>query len=336
MITRDVSRLLPGIAVILLGGGIAHLLSTSVLGVNRLILAVAVGVVLANVVGVPEWAAPGVATHNRWLEVGIVLMGARVAVNQLLAVGPMLLVLIVGFLGFSLLAVEFVARGVFDVPDRLGSLLAAGYAVCGVSAVVAVSSGVRARSDEIAYAVATILLFDAATLAVYPVIGRLLDLPDIVFGVWSGISMISTGPVVAAGFAYSEQAGQWATVTKLGRNVFIGVVAVLYAFYYARRESDGDSSTRAELRHLWEQFPAFVLGFVLVAGAASLGVFSPTDVALLERGYQWLFLVAFVGLGTSIEIESMRNTGIEPLLVVLTALLTVSVLSLLSSMLVFG
>ncbi|MFD1685420.1 YeiH family protein [Halobellus litoreus] len=336
MTRRDVTRSLPGIALLAVGGVLAHLLATTVLGVNRLLLAVGLGVLLANAVGVPDWAAAGVETRDRWLELGIVLMGARVAVDQLLATGPTLLLLVVGFLAFSLVFVELLAREVFGIPDRLGSLLAAGYSICGVSAIVAVSSGVRAKGEQIAYAVATILLFDAMTLAIYPVIGRLLALPDVVFGVWSGISMVSTGPVVAAGFAYSEQAGQWATITKLGRNVFIGVVAVLYAVYYARRDSVGDATGVADWRSLWAQFPTFVLGFVAVAAVASAGLLSPGVVSLFERGYQWLFLLAFVGLGTSIEIENLRNTGIEPLLVVLTALGTVSVLSLLASILVFG
>ena len=334
MIARNTARVAPGVAVLVAGAAVAHVLST-VVGVNRLILAVGLGVVVANSVGTPEWAEDGLATHKLWLETGIVLMGARIAVDQLLSVRLSLLVLVVGFLGFSLLFVELVARNVFEIPDRLGSLLAAGYSICGVSAIVAVSSGVRAKSEQIAYAVATILLFDAVTLAVYPTIGRLLDLSDIVFGVWSGISMVSTGPVVAAGFAYSEQAGQWATITKLGRNVFIGVVAVLYAVYYARRDSD-DASAAASWRSLWEQFPTFVLGFVAVAAVASAGLIPSAIVSLLERGYQWLFLVAFVGLGTSIEIRNLRNTGVQPLLVVLASLLTVSGLSLLASLLVFG
>jgi len=146
--------------------------------------------------------------------------------------------------------------------------------------------------------------------------------------------MVSTGPVVAAGFAYSEQAGQWATITKLGRNVFIGVVAVLYAVYYARRDSEGSSA--ASWRSLWEQFPTFVLGFAAVAAVASTGVLPAGVLSLFERGYQWLFLVAFVGLGTSIEIRNLRNTGARPLLVVLASLLTVSALSLLAAVLAFG
>ncbi|QGN06734.1 putative sulfate exporter family transporter [Halorhabdus sp. CBA1104] len=332
---RRYSRLLPGIGLLVAGAGLARGLSATVLGLNELLVAVGLGMVVGNTVGVPEWASNGVDTQKLWLETGIVLMGARIAIGQLFAVGVELLALVVGFLIFSLLFVEMIARNVFRINERLGSLLAAGYSICGVSAIVAVSGGIKAKSEQIAYAVATILLFDAVTLAVYPVVGRVLALPDIVFGTWAGVSMVSTGPVVAAGFAYSPQAGEWATVTKLGRNIFIGVVAVLYAIYYARRHDDGQADG-VSWRYFWAQFPKFVVGFVLMATIASLGWLSSTDVALLESAYQGLFLVAFVGLGMEIDLREMRSTGIRPVVVVLSALLVVSVLSLVSSFVLFG
>lgn len=333
--TRSVSRMVPGLLLLVLGGGVARLVATTLLPISELIVAVGLGALVANTIGVPGWGRDGIVTHKLWLETGIVLMGARITIGQLFGVGPSLLLFVVGFLTVSLVIVEATARNVFRINERLGSLLAAGYSVCGVSAIVAVSGGIRAKSEQIAYAVATILLFDAATLAVYPIIGRVLQLPDIVFGTWAGVSMVSTGPVVAAGFAYSPQAGEWATVTKLGRNVFIGVIAVLYAIYYARRHDAGQAEG-VSWRYIWEQFPKFVVGFVVMATVASLGWLSSEDVALLKSGYQGLFLVAFVGLGMEIDLREMRSTGIKPVLVVLSALLIVSVLSLLTSFVLFG
>ncbi len=327
--------LLPGVVVLVGGGLVAEVLSRTVLPVSALIVAVGVGIVVSNGVGLGEWATDGVETHKLWLETGIVVMGARVAVDRIVAAGPELLLFVVGFLVFSLVFVEVVGRVVFSIPDRLASLLAAGYSVCGVSAVVAVAGSVRPRSEQLAYAVGAVLLFDALTLLVYPVIGRLLALPDAVFGTWAGVSMVSTGPVVAAGFAYSAEAGQWATVTKLGRNVFIGVVAVVYAVYYTRHDDAADAGG-ATLSRLWGQFPKFVLGFVAVAAITSAGLLAQADVELLERGYRWLFLFAFVGLGADIDIRGIRRTGARPLLVVLSALVVVSALSLVLSMAVFG
>ena len=336
--TNRILELLPGLAVLLVGAGAAYGLSQTIRGINELILAIVIGFLVTNTVGLPDWTESGIGTHKIWLETGIVLMGARIALDQLLAVGPQMLLVIVAFLVFTVVYVEFLSRNVFGITDRMGSLLAAGSSICGVSAIVAVSGGVRAKSEQITYAVATILVFDALTLMAYPIIGRLLELPNIVFGAWAGISMFSTGPVVAAGATYSQEAAEWATITKLGRNIFIGLLAIAYAVYYARQSSgDADSdSIGNKWLYVWKQFPKFVIGFLVVIVVVSLGLLSGSEVETMRNLYQWLFLVAFVGLGANIQLRKMRNTGLKPILTVFTAFLTVSVLSLLTSIFLFG
>lgn len=334
-----VIELLPGLAVLLAGAGTAYGLSQTILGINELILAIVIGFLVTNTVGLPDWAATGIDTHKIWLETGIVLMGARIALDQLLAIGPQMLLIIVAFLVFTVVYVEFLSRNVFGLTDRMGSLLAAGSSICGVSAVVAVSGGVRAKSEQIAYAVATILIFDALTLTVYPTIGRLLELSDIVFGAWAGISMFSTGPVVAAGATYSQEAAEWATITKLGRNIFIGLLAIAYAIYYARQNDGGDAPSDLvgnKWVYVWKQFPKFVIGFLVVIVVVSLGLLSGPEIETMRNLYHWFFLIAFVGLGASIHLRKMRNTGIKPILTMFTAFLTVSVLSLVTSIFLFG
>ncbi len=319
-----VRRLLPGLFALCLGALVARTLATA-LGVNHLLFAIALGVLAANVVGIPTRLEAGIATHNLWLGAGIVLMGASISVETILEVGAPVLVLLLAAVGSSLVAVELLARNVFGLPDRLGSLLAAGASICGVSAVVGVAGAIRAREEQIAYAAGTVLLFDAITIVVYPLVGDLLGLSGTVFGIWAGISMFSTGPVVAVGFAHSDLAGQWATVTKLSRNALIGVVVLAYASYYARR---GGGGGRPSLRTLWDEFPKFVLGFLALALIASAGVLSSTQQTSIENAYNWLFVLAFVGLGTEIRLADIRTTGATPALVVLLAFLVTSVCSL--------
>lgn len=86
--------------------------------------------------------------------------------------------------------------------------MAAGTGIYGVSAVVAVARSINTDEEPIAYAAGTVLLFDAVSIIAYPAIGTLLSVPDRVFGVWPGLSTFGTGPTVAAGFPYSETAGQ--------------------------------------------------------------------------------------------------------------------------------
>ncbi|PCR89195.1 YeiH family protein [Natrinema ejinorense] len=318
-----VRRLLPGFVALCLGAVLARSLAR-VVGVNHLLVAIALGVVVTNAVGLPDELEPGVATHKLWLGSGIVLMGASISTATVLEVGGPVFLVVIAITGITLAVVELLARNVFGLSERLGTLLAAGASICGVSAVVAVAGAVRAREEEVAYAAATVLLFDAITIVVYPIVGDLLDLSGAVFGTWAGVSMFSTGPAVAVGFAYSDVAGQWATITKLSRNALIGVVVLGYASYYA---GSGDGTT-ASVRTLWAEFPKFVLGFLALAVLSSLGVFSSAQQASIENAYNWLFLLAFVGLGTEIRLADVRNTGVVPAFVVLLALLVGSLLSL--------
>ncbi len=315
--------LLPGVAALLVGAALADALAP-LLGINALFLAILLGLVLANAVGVPEPVRPGVETHGRFLVAGIVLMGALVSVGTVLEIGPSVLGVVVGTAAFTLLAVELLSRNVFGLAGRLGSLLAAGASICGVSAVAGVAGAISARERDVAYAAATILLFDAVTLVVYPVVGDTLGLSGPVFGIWAGVSMFSTGPVVAVGFAHSELAGQWATMTKLARNALIGVVVLAYATYYAREGGRDSSTARAVL----DGFPTFVLGFLALVAVASTGVLTASQEALIETAYGWLFLVAFVGLGTEIRLSALRDAGVLPVVVVSLAFLAASGLSL--------
>ena len=326
----SVRRLLPGLVALCLGALLARGIA-GVAGINHLLLAIALGFLAANAVGIPERLEPGISTHELWLGAGIVLMGVSISVETVLEVGGLVLVVVIGVTATTLLVVELLARNVFGLADRMGSLLAAGASICGVSAVVAVAGSIRAREEQVAYAAGTVLLFDAITIVVYPIIGDLLNLPSMIFGTWAGVSMFSTGPVVAVGFAYSEVAGQWATMTKLTRNALIGAVVLVYASYYARSTGGG----RPSLRTLWDEFPKFVLGFLAVALVASAGALSTGQQTSIENAYNWLFVVAFVGLGTEIRLRDLRNTGVAPAVVVLLALLVTSALSLAALVLLF-
>ena len=325
-----VGRTLPGIVALCLGALAARWFAALV-GINELLLAIGLGVALANTVGVPDPLRVGMETHDVWLAAGIVLLGSSLTVGSVLETGSSVLLLVVAAVTGTVFIVEAVARNVAGVTERLGSLLAAGAGICGVSAVVAVGGAIRAKETQIAYAAGVVLLIDAITIVVYPIVGSVLDLSGIVFGVWAGVSMLSTGPVVAVGFAHSEVAGQWATMTKLARNALIGAVALGYASYYARRGSGGPTS----LRMLWANFPKFVLGFLAFVGLASVGVFAPEQRASMASAVDWLFLVAFVGLGTEIRVADLRRTGVVPALVVFTAVSIVSVLSLSVALAVF-
>jgi len=335
----------PGVGLLVVLAVAARLASEVVPHASALVVAVALGIVVANTAGLPAALRTGARTHKLWLEAGIVLMGARVSLSTLLSAGPQLAVLVVGVVLATILLVETLSAFVFDVQSELGSLLAAGASVCGVSAAVGVAGSIRADEDQLAYAAGTILLFDVVTLFVYPALAGPLGLSDRAFGVWAGLTMFSTGPVTAAGFAVSDLAGRWATVTKLTRNLLLGVLVGAYSIRYANAtddagalddadatddaaQSDGGRARGAfSVGELWRTFPKFVLGFFAVVVVSSTPLVSEAARTQLTHAYRWLFLLAFAGLGLSVEFEDLRSTGLTPIVLLCTTLVVSSALA---------
>jgi uncharacterized integral membrane protein (TIGR00698 family) len=314
----------PGVALLVGLGLLAHG-AAAVVGVTPLLLAVAVGALVGNVVSLPRAVEEGTALHSRFLDAGIVLLGANVVVSEILDAGVVVLLLVVGVVAVGLPLGEVLGRrlGLSSTPS---CLLAAGASVCGVSAATTVAGILDARGEDLAAVVAAILVFDAVTLAAFPLVGALLDLSARQFGVWAGLSMFSTGPVTAAGFTYAPAAGRWATVTKLTRNALLGLVALVYV----ARLQDRDDTDTSRLAHLRAGVPPFILGFLVLAAAASAGVVGETGVALADRASTALFTLAFAGLGLDIRVEGMRRVGASPLVALLGHLLVVSALTLLA------
>lgn len=317
---RRAAELLPGLLLLVAVAGFARLVGEAVPLVSPLVIAIALGAVLGNAVGRPSWARAGVGTHKLLLETAIVLLGVGFSLDAIVRAGPTLVGLVIGIVALGLVLVEGLSRLV-GLNGRMGSLLAAGSSICGVSAIAAASSACDAEDAEVAHAAATILLFDAVTIVAFPALGRALALDPQSFGVWAGLAMFSTGPVAAAGFAYSAVAGKWATITKLTRNALIGVVAGLFSLRYAvARDADGGGWSP---RRIWADFPKFLVGFLVLAALTGFGAIPPAAQSSLATASDALFLLAFAGLGFDIRYERMREAGLRPVAVVGATLLIV-------------
>jgi len=318
--------IVPGLGLLFVLGFLAKFTAFFVHVGSILIPAILIGVGFANVYKIPKWAESGVAYHKLLLKVGIVFMGVSVKFEALFRAGPRVILIIIAILPLTILVTEILARFVFNLEDQVGSLLASGAGICGVSAVIAVAGCIEAKKEHITYAITTILIFDLLTLLIFPPLGRWLELPEIAFGVWVGISMLSTGPVTAAGFTYSKVAGQWATITKLSRNIFISFVVVFYSIVYTR--PDGARIKSNQFGTIWRNFPNFILGFIGFMFLANSGFLSISQITILENLIEWLFLFAFVGLGLEMNVGKLRKTGIRPLFLTFVTILISSVSSL--------
>src|SRR5258705_5651905 len=183
----------------------------------------------------------------------------------------------------------------FGLRPKLTSLLAVGSAVCGVSAIIATQGAIEADEEDASYAIAAVLALGAISLFTFPLIGHSLHLSDHAYGLWAGLAVDNTAEATAAGALYSDAAGKLAVLAKTTRNAMIGFVVLGYAIYWASRGEAKTISNQAAF--LWQKFPKFVLGFLLISFLASVGLFGKPQLTALGNLSRWAFLLTFAGVG---------------------------------------
>src|SRR3989441_2528613 len=280
--------------------------------IEYVLWAIVFGLVVSNTVGVPELFRKGVETYEFWLKVGIVLLGVRFLLGDVVKLGGVSLVCVALELAVAIAIMTALGRA-FRLTPKLVSLLAIGSSICGVSAIIAAKGAIDADDEDASYAIAAILALGALSLFVFPVIGRAFGMTDNAYGLWVGLAVDNTAEATAAAALSSDAAGRFAVLAKTTRNATIGFVVLAYALYWIRR--GGVPAIGNKAAFLWQKFPKFVLGFLVISGVATAGVFSrpqSTDLANLSR---WAFLFSFAGIGLRTNIRTLSNQGWRPLVV---------------------
>jgi len=280
--------------------------------IEYVLWAILYGLIVSNVAGVPAVFRPGVATYEFWLKAGIVLLGVRFLLGDVLKMGGVSVVFVVIELTISIVLMTLLGRWL-KLSPKLTSLLAIGSSICGVSAIIAAKGAIDADDEDASYAIAAILALGAFSLFAFPAIGHLLGLSDHAFGLWAGLAVDNTAEATAAGALYSDAAAKFAVLAKTARNATIGFVVLAYAIYWSRKSQADRVSHKAAF--LWQKFPKFVLGFLLISALATAGVFAKaqtTDIANLSR---WAFLLTFAGVGLQTNLRELRKQGLRPLAV---------------------
>lgn len=277
--------------------------------IEYVLWAILIGLAVSNTVGIPAVFRPGVATYEFWLKAGIVLLGSRFLLGDVLKLGGLSLSLVVLELAIAFTFMTLLGRW-FKLRPKLTSLLAVGSAVCGVSAIIATKGAIEADDEDASYAIAAILAIGAISLFTFPLIGHWLHLSDRAFGMWAGLAVDNTAEAAAAGALYSDAAAKIAVLAKTTRNAMIGFVVLGYAIYWASRGQAQAIGNKATF--LAEKFPKFVLGFLLISVLATAGLFSKEQLGSLANLSRWAFLLTFAGVGLRTNIRELKAQGLRP------------------------
>jgi uncharacterized integral membrane protein (TIGR00698 family) len=307
----------PGLAVAAAATVVSLLLGSLAEALSPMLVAIVLGAVLANTVHLPAALEPGLGyAAKTLLRGGVVLLGAQLALGDVLALGGggiVLAVLVVG-LGFG---AALLSGRLLRVPAGLTLLIGAGFSVCGAAAVAGAQSAVRASKEHAAAAVALVVGFGTLMIAFVPLAGAALGLDPHTTGVWAGASTHEVAQVVAIGGIVGGGALEPAVVVKLARVALLAPLVAILAVVGARAvrrvtfPEDGAEAARTRPPLV----PAFLLGFLALVALRSLGWIPAGWLSPIQTVQTVLLTAAMFALGTQVRLTQLRALGAGPLLV---------------------
>lgn len=273
-------------------------------------LALALGIIIALFVGHPYPQANHKVTQLL-LQISVVGLGFGMNVTTALQAGRQGILFtvasITGTLAFGLLLGRL-----FKIEKKTSLLISGGTAICGGSAIAALSPVIRADERQVSVALGTVFILNSVALFLFPVIGHLLHLSQLQFGLWSAIAIHDTSSVVGAAGKYGPEALQIATTVKLARALWIIPVSLAAAALPSRTAHSGRMRTAHSGRtriHIPWFIGLFILA-VLIHTWLPLPILSHIVVRASHAGLT--FTLFLIGAGLSRQI--LKSTGVRPLL----------------------
>ncbi len=293
-------------------------------GISVLPLAIVLGMIIGNLAPAPlRLVDAGIQfAKGRCLRLGIILFGFHLTWFELLAVGVGGLALAVTMLSMAFLVTVYVGTRYLGMERDTCILIGAGSAICGAAAVLATEPVVKGRSDQVAVAVATVVLFGTLAMFVYPALYPYLGLSEVAYGRYAGATIHEVAQVVVAGAAVGQAALHAAVIEKMLRVLLLAPFLLLLSAYLLRRPDSAAASQDAKRLVI----PWFALGFVAMAGVNSLAWLPEPAVAGILKLDAFLLAMAMTALGLSTRLRDVLRAGWRPLLLAaMTALMLLGV-----------
>lgn len=319
---------IPGLVVCAAAMGVAMWLATLIPYVGAVLIAIVLGVLVRNVLpAIPAVLQPGIDfTAKTLLRLGIVLLGFRLVLGDVLGLGWGAIIVIVAVVAIGFTGTVAMGR-LLGVNNELGMLIAAGFSICGAAAVAGAESTIKAKKEHVTAAVALVVLFGTLMIAIVPSVTGLLHLDQHTAGMWAGASTHEVAQVAAIGGILGPEALTTATLMKLGRVVLLAPLmmvlgtVVARAAARARAQSPAGDGLGAEAPGKRPPLvPMWVVGFIVAALIATTGLLPVWFQHGAATGQTVLLTAAMFGLGCGVHIKSLIGLGLKP--VALAALAT--------------
>ncbi len=234
------------------------------------------------------------------LQISVVGLGFGMNINNAIKVSQDGFWLTFIFI-FGTLALGLIFGKIFKLQDKTATLITSGTAICGGSAIAAVSPVIEAENEDISVAMGIVFLLNSIALLIFPILGHYFGLSQYQFGLWSAIAIHDTSSVVGAAQSYGSEALKIATTIKLARALWIIPLTVLFAFLYKKK---GKLSS----------FPKFILFFIVAMAVNTyFPIIEPLSVVLVSLAKNGLNLTLFL-IGAGLSLENIRKVGFRSIL----------------------
>lgn len=325
-IVKKVAQIAPGlalsVAVAIAARLIEGMLPIHVIGASVIALFIGMGI---NSIWCPQWLSVGLKfTSQKVLKFAIILLGASLSVQVVLNVGKLSLT-VMTFTLLTCFGGGCLLGKALGLNWKLSNLLSVGTAICGGSAIAATAPVIDAEDRDVAYAMSATFLFDVVKNVLFPIMGKVLGFSDIAYGLWVGTAVNDTASVVAAGYAFSEAAGDFATMVKLTRTLFIIPVVLIFTYINLRIKKKKTGEVTGGKGNVLKLFPWFVVGFLFLAGCNSLSLIPAEVSAAAKSASKFLMVVALAAIGLKTSFKDIKKAGSKPMLygLILSALVVV-------------
>ena len=318
---EKIKKLLPGCALALVIAAIAKLLETWESAANlhfigASVIALFIGMIVNHFYKPNSVTTPGIKfTSKKILKFAIILLGASLNISTVLTVGRFSLTVMIFTLA-TCFGLGYVIGRALGLNWKTSSLINAGTGICGGSAIAAIAPVIEASDLDIAYGMSATFLFDMAMIVVFPLLGRWMGLSDAAFGLWAGTAVNDTSSVVATGYAFSEAAGDFATMVKLTRTLAIIPTVLVFAaisMHLKKKEAaaNGGASVKVSMKSV---FPWFILGFLAMSALCSLNLIPASLAGALKSISKFLMVAALAAIGLNTSFSELRKSGARPML----------------------
>ena len=293
------------------------------------VFGIIIGIMINNIIGKPKNTIEGVGfTSKKVLQWAIIVLGAGLSLSQVRKTGLESLEVTIFTIATAFITAYVVGK-FFKIPDKLKTLIGVGTAICGGSAIAAISPIIEADEVEIAYSISTIFLFNIIAVLIFPPLGHLLGFSDKAFGLWAGTAINDTSSVVAAGYAFSNKAGEYATIVKLTRATLIIPISLIFAFITAYKKKKEAKMGKGEVNYSFKKiFPWFILWFLVASLLNTMGLFKGSTIHYINELGKFLIVMALSAIGLSSNFKEMTKAGFKPILLGVIVWFNVAVVSI--------